>query len=320
MFRLVQLRRYYYIFSTAIIIPGTIIMLYSLITTGSIFPLGIDFVGGSIYEVRFGEAGATEANIRDVFEANGSGSVSIQQIGSPDEYRWSIRLRTSQDPETTRQITEALNEIALVQQDSLRIESVSATVGAEASRAAFVAVLVATVVVTGFIVIAFRSVPNAFRYGMCAILAMFHDVLVVCSAASLLGLLFKWEVDALFLTAVLTVVGFSVQDTIVVFDRIRENIPRHIGEPYETIVNRSVLETLHRSLATQLNAFFIMIAILLFGGDSIKQFIFILFIGLLTGTYSSIFIAVPLLVSWEKGEIPFINRRAKAPQLQTSEG
>jgi preprotein translocase SecF subunit len=155
---------------------------------------------------------------------------------------------------------------------------------------------------------------------MCAILAMFHDVLVVCSAASLLGLLFKWEVDALFLTAVLTVVGFSVQDTIVAFDRIRENIPKHLGEPYETIVNRSVLETLHRSLATQLNAFFIMIAILLFGGDSVKQFIAILFIGLLTGTYSSIFIAVPLLVSWEKGEIPFVNRHAKAPQLQPSEG
>jgi preprotein translocase SecF subunit len=140
---------------------------------------------------------------------------------------------------------------------------------------------------------------------------MFHDVLVVCGIAAILGLVLGWEVDALFLTAVLTVVGFSVQDTIVVFDRIRENIPRRLGEPYETIVNRSVIETLHRSLATQLNAFFIMIAILLFGGDSVKQFIAILFVGLLTGTYSSIFIAVPLLVSWELGEIPFINRAAK---------
>ena len=100
------------------------------------------------------------------------------------------------------------------------------------------------------------------------------------------------------------------------FDRIRENIPKHLGEPYETIVNRSILETIHRSLATQLNAFFIMAAILLFGGESIKQFISMLFIGLVTGTYSSIFIAVPLLVSWEKGELPFVNRTRR---LKTAE-
>jgi preprotein translocase SecF subunit len=141
---------------------------------------------------------------------------------------------------------------------------------------------------------------------------MIHDVLVVSAAMSLAGLLFGWEVDALFLTALLTVVGFSVQDTIVLFDRIRENIPKYLGEPYETIVNRSILETIHRSLATQLNALFIMVAILLFGGDTIKQFIAILFVGLLTGTYSSIFTAVPLLVAWEKGEIPFVNSKSWA--------
>lgn len=100
------------------------------------------------------------------------------------------------------------------------------------------------------------------------------------------------------------------------FDRIRENIPKYLGEPYEAIVNRSILETIHRSFATQLNAFFIMIAILLFGGDSIKQFIAILFVGLVTGTYSSVFIAVPLLVAWEKGEIPFISRK-RQPAVTT---
>jgi preprotein translocase SecF subunit len=183
-------------------------------------------------------------------------------------------------------------------------------VGQEVTQSAILAVLVAAAVVTTFIVIAFRQVPNAVQYGLCAIAAMVHDVLVVCGFVSLMGLLLGWEVDALFLTALLTVVGFSIQDTIVLFDRIRENIPKYLGEPYETIVNRSILETIHRSLATQLNAFFIMIAILLFGGDSIKQFIAVLFVGLLTGTYSSIFIAVPLLVSIQKGEIPFINRRA----------
>jgi preprotein translocase SecF subunit len=120
---------------------------------------------------------------------------------------------------------------------------------------------------------------------------------------SLASLLLGWEADALFLTAVLTVVGFSVQDTIVVFDRIRENIPKRRGESFETVVNRSLLETLHRSLATQLNAIFVLIAILFFGGATINHFVAILLVGLLSGTYSSIFNAVPLLVVWETKKI-----------------
>src|SRR5690606_39842054 len=172
---------------------------------------------------------------------------------------------------------------------------------------------------TGFIVVSFRQVPNAWRYGLCAVGAMLHDVIIVMGLMSLLGLLLGWEIDALFLTAVLTTVGYSVQDTIVMFDRIRENIPKHLGESYETIVNRSIWETIHRSLATQLNAFFIMAAILLFGGETIKQFIAILFVGLLSGTYSSIFTAVPLLVAWEKGELPFTRRPSAPPSEATAE-
>ncbi len=189
--------------------------------------------------------------------------------------------------------------------------SVSATVGDEVTRAAIVATLAVAVIVLAFIVFAFRKVPQSFRYGVCAIIAMFHDILITMGVMSVMGLLFKWEADALFLTAILTVVGFSVQDSIVVFDRIRENIPKYRGESYEVVVNRSVLETVHRSLATQLNAVFVMVAILLFGGETIRQFIGILLIGLMSGTYSSIFNAVPLLVAWEKGELPFVNREAK---------
>jgi preprotein translocase SecF subunit len=118
-------------------------------------------------------------------------------------------------------------------------------------------------------------------------------------------------VNSLFLTAILTVIGFSVQDTIVVFDRIRENIPKRRGESFEMIVNRSILETIHRSLATQLNAIFVMVAILLFGGATMKQFIATLLVGMLSGTYSSIFTAVPLLVVWEKGEVGQFFRRLR---------
>lgn len=305
MFDIVQKRRWFFLLSAVIIVPGLFIMVYSTMSTGAPFRLSIDFLGGSIYELRFEESGAGEDGIRRVFSAFGDDNVIIQQIGDSADYRWSVRAGFH-DVSVTNDILSRLAGMAPIDRDSFRVETVSATIGQEVTRSALAAVAVGALVITGFIVIAFRQVPNAIRYGVCAIAAMIHDILVVMGLMSLLGLLLGWEIDALFLTAVLTVVGFSVQDSIVVFDRIRENIPKHLGEPYETIVNRSIWETIHRSLATQLNAFFIMIAILLFGGETVKQFIAILFIGLLSGTYSSIFTAVPLLVAWEKGELPII--------------
>lgn len=308
MFNLVEKRRLWFFISALVIVPGLLIMVYSTITTGAPFRLSIDFQGGSIYDLTFHDSGVTEDAIRDVFAEAGDDNVIIQRLGGEDSLRWSVR-GSFQETATVEQIIEGLDAIAPLDRDTFQQHSVSATIGEEVTRSALAAVAVGALIITGFIVIAFRQVPNAFRYGVCAILAMLHDILVVMGVQSLMGLLLGWEVDALFLTAVLTVVGFSVQDSIVVFDRIRENIPIHLGEPYETIVNRSVWETIHRSLATQLNAFFIMIAILLFGGDTIKQFIFILFVGLLSGSYSSLFTAVPLLVSWQKGELPFVGGR-----------
>ncbi len=313
MFNIVQKRRWFFLLSASVIVPGLAIMIFSTLSTGAPFRLSIDFLGGSIYELKFEDTGATEDGLRQVFTAFGDDNVIIQQIGQPSEFRWSVRAGFH-EVSVTNQILASLSELAPVDRDSFRAETVSATIGQEVTRSALAAVAVGALVITGFIVIAFRQVPNAVRYGICAIAAMIHDILLVMGVMSLLGLLFGWEIDALFLTAVLTVVGFSVQDSIVVFDRIRENIPKHLGEPYETIVNRSIWETIHRSLATQLNAFFIMIAILLFGGETVKQFIAILFIGLLSGTYSSIFTAVPLLVAWEKGELPLVGNRGASEE------
>ena len=307
MFNIVEKRRWFFLLSALIIVPGLAMMIYSTIATGAPFRLSIDFLGGSIYELRFEAAGAAEDSLRTVFAAIGDEGIIVQRIGGEDDYRWSVRAGFH-DVSVTNDILARLGEIAPLDRGSFRVETVSATIGQEVTRSALAAVAVAALVITGFIVVAFRQVPNAIRYGVCAIAAMIHDILVVMGVMSLMGLLLGWEIDALFLTAVLTVVGFSVQDSIVVFDRIRENIPKHLGEPYETIVNRSIWETIHRSLATQLNAFFIMAAILLFGGETVKQFIAILFIGLLSGTYSSIFTAVPLLVAWQKGEIPFVGK------------
>jgi preprotein translocase SecF subunit len=198
------------------------------------------------------------------------------------------------------------------------VDSVSPAISQEVTRSAAIAVAIASGVILLWIWWAFRRVPNSFHYGVCAIIAMIHDILVTLGFMSIMGIFFGWEADALFLTAMLTVIGFSVQDTIVVFDRIRENIPKHRGENFETIANRSLLETMHRSLATQLAAIFVMVAILLFGGESIKQFIAVLLVGLLSGTYSSIFIAVPLLVSWEEGDLRRVFRRGRRRQASAA--
>jgi preprotein translocase SecF subunit len=160
--------------------------------------------------------------------------------------------------------------------------------------------------------LAFRKVPHPFRYGVSAIVAMLHDILVTVGIFSILSLLLGWEANALFLTALLTVIGFSVQDTIVVFDRIRENTPKYRGDAFTTIANRSLLETLHRSLATQLCAMFMMVALLLFGGATIRQFIAVMFFGLISGTYSSIFNAVPILAGWEERDLLGTKKRPLA--------
>jgi preprotein translocase SecF subunit len=313
MFQLVQRRKWYFILSGLVIGLGIAMMIYATINTGSPFRLSIDFVGGSIYEFDFEDnASISEQDIRDVFNTYGQDNIVVQRIGDEVENRWSVRAGFIEATASNAMLS-TLDDIATLDFDSVRIAQVSPTIGGEVTRAALLAVATASVVVTVFIILAFRRIPNALRYGLCAIAAMLHDILVMLGVVSFAGVFFGWEVDALFLTAVLTVVGFSVQDSIVVFDRIRENIPKYLGEPYETIVNRSVLETIHRSLATQLNAFFIMVAILLFGGPSVKQFIAILFVGLLSGTYSSIFTAVPLLVAWEKDEIPFVKGGYSVP-------
>jgi preprotein translocase SecF subunit len=311
MFNFAERRGLYFLISACVIVPGIIAMIYSTITYGSPVRLSIDFKGGSLYVVTFEEP-VTETAIRQVYADFGQPDAVIQQLGT-DGLRWQVRAGDLTPAEQTALIAELQAQAAPINSDQSSLDVVSPSIGGEVTTAAILAVIAAAVVIMGFIWFAFRRVPNALRYGACAIFAMIHDVLVTMGAMSILGIFFGWEVDALFLTAMLTVVGFSVQDSIVVFDRIRENLPRYRRDPYETVVNRSILETIHRSLATQLNAVFIMIAILLFGGATIKQFIAILLIGLMSGTYSSIFNAVPLLVSWEKGELPFTRRlRAEA--------
>lgn len=298
MFDLVGKRYWYFLLSALIIIPGLIAMGVSIARYGSPVRLSIDFTSGSLLEVQFEQA-VLPGQVREVVESQGVMDPTVQTVGEGEM----VVIRTKPIETETKQSIESALEERFGPLTERRFETVGPTVGREVTRAAALAVTAASLAILGFIIFAFRKVPNAFRYGVCALAAMAHDILVSVGLFSLMGLILRWEADALFLTALLTVIGFSVQDTIVVFDRIRENVPKRRGEPYELIVNRSLLETLHRSLATQLNAIFVMIAILLFGGATIKQFIAVLLVGMLSGTYSSIFNAVPLLVVWENGEI-----------------
>jgi preprotein translocase SecF subunit len=182
---------------------------------------------------------------------------------------------------------------------------VSGSVAGETTRNAFLAVVAASVAILLYVWFSFRKVPRPWRYGTCAIIALLHDVLVVLGIFSILGWAFHIQVDALFITALLTVVGFSVHDTIVVFDRIRENIQRRTVETFEQVVNASLVQTLSRSLNTSLTVLFTLSALTLFGGESIRTFTLTLLIGIFSGTYSSIFNASMLLVIWERGELGF---------------
>ena len=312
MFNIVERRQWYFLLSALFIIPGLVAMIYSIIAFGSPVKLSIDFTGGTLLELRFEETVQPE-EVRQALAENGFSGSTVTTTADD-----SVLIRTKpMDPEAKNGIMDALEE-TFGPVEELRFESVGPAVGAEVTRTAGIAVAVAALFILAFIIFAFRKVPNAFRYGVCAIAAMVHDILVTVGLFSLAGLILGWEADALFLTAILTVIGFSVQDTIVVFDRIRENIPKRRGEAYETIVNRSLLETIHRSLATQLNAIFVLVALMLFGGATMKQFVAVLLVGLLSGTYSSIFNAVPLLVVWETGKVRGTPQKAEAKAKATA--
>ena len=298
-YHIIENRRRYFISSGIMIGLGLIAMIISLAVTGSPFRIGVDFRSGTRFEVQFEEPVA-ENDIRDVFAQFGLTSPSVIALrGEGLENAWQIRGEFV-SPETAQSILDELEGLAPLLEDSAQVTSVSAAIGDEVTRAAIIAVTFSAAVVLVYIMLVFRQVPNPFRYGMVAVVALIHDLLLVLGFAAITGLTLGWEVDALFLTAVLTIAGFSLQDTIVLFDRMRENIARRPFEKIDVIANRSIVETIHRSLVTLLNAMFVMVAILLFGGLSIRPFIAVLFVGLLSGTYSSIFVAVPLLVTWEE--------------------
>lgn len=298
-------RRYsFFIISALVIIPGTI----SLLLPGGLHP-GIDFTSGSIMTFRFDEQ-ADQGAVRQEFANMGHPEAIVQRA---DDGTYIVRTRPlASEERSERGAVEGTSERQRVE-DGLRerfgpltvlsFDQVSPIIAAEIVRNAILAVAAACIGILLYLWWAFRHVQESWRYGVCAVFALVHDSLVVLGIFSILGRLFGIELDSLFIVAVLTVIGFSVHDTIVVFDRIRENSARHQGEPFADIVNHSLMQTMARSLTTSLTVLLTLFALWLFGGVTIRNFVLALIIGITAGTYSSIFNASMLLVVWENGEL-----------------
>jgi preprotein translocase subunit SecF len=300
-FDIIGRRKWYFLLSGLIILPGLIALLVWHLN------LGIDFTGGSQLEIRLAQNPPPSA-VRDVFAEHGLADSSVvTSTDSSGATSYLIRSRNIDTAKKNEILQDLGSKFGTVTED--RFDSVGPIVGAETTREAIISVLVASGLILVYLSWAFRQVPSPWRYGACAVIALLHDVLVVLGVWAILGKLTGREVDALFVTGVLTVVGFSVHDTIVVFDRIRENVGRFPGESFERIVNFSVNQTLDRSLNTTLTVLFTLTALLLLGGGTIRNFVLVLLVGIVSGTYSSIFNASCLLVVWENGELGGLWRR-----------
>lgn len=303
---IIKNRYLYFAISLLVIVPGLIFMglHWAAKPAEGPLPLGIDFTGGTLLELQIdgGTIPSAEEIKADYAQFSSEAAPIADPIVQPlGDNGFSIRSKPMGD-DTRAQLIAKIQETSGGTVTVLNATSVSAAVGSEVTRSAAIAVLIAAIAILIYIWFAFRKVKHAFRYGSAAIIAMLHDVLVVLGAEAMFGYFLGWEADALFLTALLTVIGFSVHDTIVVFDRVRENSLRLSRIPFETMINHSVVQTLDRSINTQLTVMFTLLALALFGGDSIRHFVVILLVGILSGTYSSIFNASPILVVWENQE------------------
>jgi preprotein translocase subunit SecF len=294
--RLASKRKLWFTISLVVILPGLI----SLIFSG--LKLGIDFTGGTLWEVQFAQP-TTVADIESALHGAGVGQLIVQRSGPATDETYLIRMPVVQEgssrkAELANTLTSQVGPFT-----ELEFSTVGGAVSTEIRNRAILAVALASIGILLYIAYAFRNTQNPLLYGTSALVAMLHDILVVLGIFSILGLLFNVQIDALFITALLTIIGFSVHDTIVVFDRIRENLARNPGEEFEEVVDYSLAQTLVRSLNTSLTVVFTLLALVLFGGGSTRTFVLALLIGIISGTYSSIFNASQLLVAWEHGEI-----------------
>lgn len=291
MFNTLKYYKLWFITSGLILIFGIV----SLLVFG--LKMGIDFTGGSVIQINF-PAQPPEAAVRELFTQKG---ISDFQLQATENFGLIIKTRTLERAEYEELISALRAKTGDFTES--RFESIGPTVGKELKTKAVYQLLFVSLGILLYIGYAFRKVAkpvSSWKFGLAAIIALFHDLLFVLGSFSLLGKFKGVEIDSMFITALLTVLGFSVHDTIVVFDRIRENLKIYAGRGIEFVINHSIAQTIVRSLNTSLTVLFVLLALLLFGGETIRYFILALFIGVIVGTYSSIFIASPVLMLMQR--------------------
>ncbi|MBI4592159.1 protein translocase subunit SecF [Candidatus Uhrbacteria bacterium] len=257
---------------------------------------GVDFTGGSLMELEFPQGAPSTQEVQNV--VGSLGSLSVQSADN----NLKLIIRSETQDEATHQETIASLKEAFGDFTELRFDSIGPTVGSELRRSSLIGVVVTLVLIGLYISWAFRKVSEpiaSWKYGLITVLCAAHDVIIPLGVFALLGFFYHWEIGSGFVAAVLTILGYSISDTVVVFDRTRENLLHHRGEAFPDVVEKSVRQTFVRSLNTSLTTLLALSAVFLFGGESTRPFALALMIGIAVGTYSSIFFASPLLVSWE---------------------
>ncbi len=311
MLEFTRYRFHFYVVSLILLVPGVI----SLLLPGGIRP-SIDFTSGTLLTLRFVEA-VEQAALRQTLDELGHPEAIVQRSG---EGLFIVRTAPLAQPgpaaggaEPSVSGRERL-ESGLQERhgdlEILTLEQVSPLIAEQIVRYSVLATAAASAFILVYLWWAFRGLEHPWRFGATAVLALLHDALVVLGIFSILGRLFHLELEATFIVAVLTVIGFSVHDTIVTFDRVRENATRHAGESFDDVVNHSIAQTIVRSILTSVTVMLTLVVLLLFGGSTLSGFVLALLIGVAVGTYSSIFVASMLLVSWQRGELRWFGVRA----------
>ncbi len=305
----VSKRNWFFLISFVVMVVSVV----SLLLPGGL-KAGLEFTGGSSMTMEFAED-VEQEELRSQLTALGHPVAVIQRLG---EGSFFIRTRTleesqSDEPSERERIVSTLASNLGMIVEITDFFSVSPSIASETVNNAVLIMVIASVAILIYITWAFRRVPSPFRYGISAIVALIHDVVVVMGVFSVAGRVFDLEVNAMFIAGVLTIIGYSVHDTIVVFDRIRENLIRGIGRDLGATINVSILDTIGRSLNTSLTLLFAILALLLFGGPTIQDFLIVLLIGIIVGTYSSIWIASQVLMVWESGDVVRLLRRLPLP-------
>lgn len=313
-------RGWYFLFSALIIVPGLVSLIMSpgWITLDSGLKAGIDFSSGSVMNVSFRQP-VDEDDIRERLDELGHSEALIQRIGGANYFiRTEVLEEAVGDGLSEREVIERdLEKFLGMERGRVEFDTVSPIVAKETVRTAFYSLAAASVFIMFFVWYAFRHVPKAHRYGVSALLALAHDLLIILGVFSILGRVINLEVNSMFIVGLLIVAGYSVNDTIVVFDRIRENVSRHPDRDLASTVNLSIMESMGRSLNTSITTLVVLLAMIFIGGTSIRELLLVLAIGAVAGTYSSIFIASQYLVMWDRGEIGRFFRRGRTATVSS---